>query len=340
MTYCLARFLLTVVIFIAGISACTQEDVTRTVGTVYTSGTMRVTGEVHSANSRKFGRPSIPNIWQYTIAFMVDDGSRVLAGQEVLRFDTQELQTQVLVKSNELNEKAKELQKQNIVTREKLAELRLLVQEARAEMHKAALKADIPEELLARRDYRENQLLLKQARLTLALREAEVEREEVVLQTESEILQREITVLKAEIKELRGSIDAMSIKAPTDGVVIHSVDQHGNKMAVGDNVWGGQRVIEFPDLAKLELRLEIAERDSARVAVGQPVSFNLDAAPDHEYHGRITELASVVRTKSVNQPTRVFDATAALLDPNPELMRPGMSVTAEIHPPHVQEAGL
>jgi multidrug resistance efflux pump len=271
---------------------------------------------------------------------MADDGSWVLAGQEVLRFDTQELQTKILEKSNELNEKEKEVQKQNIVMREKLAELRLLAQEARADMDKAALKADIPEDLLAGRDFRENQILLNQARLTLALREAEVEREEVVMQTELEILDREIAMLKAEIEELSSSVDAMSTKAPTDGIVIHSVDQRGKKLAVGDNVWGGQRVIEFPDLASLELRLEIAERDSTRIVVGQSVSFNLDAAPDHEYHGRIIELASVVRTKSVNQPSRVFDATASVLDPDPELMRPGMSVTAKIHLPDIQEAGL
>jgi len=211
-----------------------------------------------------------------------------------------------------------------------LAELRLLVEESRADVDKAALKADIPEDLLASRDYRENQLLLKQARLTHALREAEVEKEAVILVTEAQILEREITVLQAEIDELRGSIDAMTIKAPTDGVVIHTLDRHGNKLAVGDNVWGGRRVVEFPDLTKLELRLEIPERDSARIAIGQAVSFSMDAIPDQVFHGEITELASVVHTKSINQPAKVFDATVALLDPDPELMRPGMSVNAEI----------
>jgi hypothetical protein len=38
----------------------------------------------------------------------------------------------------------------------------------------------------------------------------------------------------------------------------------------------------------------------------------------------------VVRTKSRNQPARVFDAVVELDNADPELMRPGMSVTAEI----------
>jgi HlyD family secretion protein len=312
------------------LAAC-NEDTAQTARTQEKRALLiRVTGEVHSANSRNFGAPSVHNIWQYTIAYMAPDGNKVSKGEEIVRFDTQELKTRIRDKGNALNEKEKQLQKQEILTRERLAELRLLVEQARADVDKALLKADIPEILLANRDYREYKLLLKQARLTRALREAEVEKEVVILATESKILKREIVVLQAEIEELQGSVDSMTIRAPAEGVVIHSLDRHGNKMAVGDNIWGGRRVVEFPDLAHLELRLEIPERDSARVAIGHPVSFSMDAVPDQVFHGEITELASVVHTRSINQPARVFDATVALLDPDPELMRPGMSVNAEI----------
>lgn len=304
-----------------------------------TSQAVRVTGEVYSANSRNFGPPAVSKIWQYTIASMAPDGSRVEKGAVVVQFDTQELKTKILTKGNALNEKEKEMLKQEILTREQLAELRLLVEESRADVDKAVLKAKIPENLLASRDFRENKLLLKQARQTKALREAEVEKEALVLATESQILEREIIVLRSEIEELRGSIDAMTIKAPTDGVVIHSLDRHGNKLAVGDNVWGGRRVVEFPDLSQLELRLEIPERDSAQVAIGQPVSFTMDAVPDKVFHGEVTKLASVVHTKSISQPAKVFDATVALLDPDPELMRPGMSVNAEIQLTPLVEQG-
>jgi HlyD family secretion protein len=101
-------------------------------------------------------------------------------------------------------------------------------------------------------------------------------------------------------------------------------------MTVGDNVWGGRRVIEFPDLSQLEAQVEIPERDSARVAVGQKVRFTMDAAPDKEFVGEIVSLASVIHTRSTNQPDKVFDATVKLVNPDPELMRPGMNINAEI----------
>ncbi len=313
------------------LSACSMEPDDTRGGSTRNLEIVKVTGELRSANSRFFGPPSIHNIWQYTIAFMAPDGSRVQAGQLILGFDTQELTIKIRNKSNLLNQKQKELQNQEILVREILAESRLAVEEARALVDKSALKANIPEILLASRDYRENQLILQQSKLTLELKEAELEKEIRVQDTEAEILRREIAVLEAEVALLQQSIDTMSISAPTDGVVIHVINRHGDKLAVGDNVWGSRRVLEFPDLTQLELHLEIPERDSARIAVGQTVNFTLDAAQDRPFEGEVVELASVIHTKSRNQPAKVIDAIIALRNPDPELMRPGMSVNAEIH---------
>ena len=292
---------------------------------------VKVTGELRSANSRFFGPPSVHKIWKYTIAFMAPDGSPVKAGKPILSFDTQELTIKIRDKNNTLNQKHKELQKQEILTREILAENRLAVEEARALVDKARLKSEIPESLLASRDYRENQLVLEQSKLTMVLKEAELESETRLQETESEILRRDIAVLEGELVELQQSVDSMNIRAPGNGVVIHVITRHGDKLAVGDNVWGGRRVLEFPDLSKLELYLEIPERESARITEGQAVSFALDAVPDRLFHGQVIKLASVIHTRSTNQPAKVLDAIIALRNPDPELMRPGMSVKAEIH---------
>jgi len=321
-----------ILMLFAQLSACGVEQ-DETPGNITSSSeVIKVTGELRSANSRFFGPPNVSNIWQYTISFMATDGSLVRAGRPILGFDTQELSTKIRDKGNSLNQKEKELQKQEILLRETLAENRLAIEEARALADKAALKAEIPETLLASREYRENQLLLKQSNLMLAMRESELDKEIRVQETEAEILRREIAVLAAEVALLQQSIDTMSISAPTDGVVIHVINRHGGKLAVGDNVWGGRRVLEFPDLTQLELHLEIPERESARIAVGQAVSFTLDAAPDRPFQGEVVELASVIHTKSRNQPAKVFDAIIALQNPDPKLMRPGMNVNAEIRP--------
>jgi multidrug resistance efflux pump len=313
-----------------GLAAC-DSDPGLTVPTGEESGpVVRVTGELQSADSSFFGPPAVPDIWNYTIAYLAPDGMPVDAGRPVLRFDTQELMTKLRDKQNALNEKQKELERTRIVARETLAELSLQVQEASADLEKARMKADIPESLLAAREYRENQLLLRRAELQEALRKEELARERVIQATEVEILEREVAVLQGDADRYQASIDSMTLTAPRPGVVIHVRDRRNNKLSVGDNVWGGRRVVEFPNLDQLEAHVEIPEREAARVRVGQQVRFTLDAAPDKVFLGEITELASVIHTRSTNQPDKVFDAVVRLLNPDTELMRPGMNVNAEV----------
>lgn len=294
------------------------------------AGSVRVTGELRSSQSYYFGPPSIPDMWNYTIAYMAPDGEPVEQGTVILRFDGQELMTRMRDKGNALNEKQKELEKARIVARETLAESRLAVEESKAALDKAVLKADIPADLLANRDYRENQIVLQLAKLDFALRQQEVVKEEDIQRTEVEILEREVNVLQGEVARLQGSIDTMAVKAPGNGVVIHAIDRRQGKLAVGDSVWMGRRVMEFPDLTQLQAHLEIPERESALIKIGQMVRFSLDAVPDRQFQGEIVELASVIHTRSINQPEKVFDATVVLDNADTELMRPGMSVKAEI----------
>ncbi len=317
----------TVMILISGCSSDSDQNI---VINSEARDVVRVTGEIESASSAFFGPPSVPSIGQYTISFMAPEGREVKVGAPILKFDPQVLVTQLRDKSNALNEKQKQLEKQEIVAQEVIAEVKLKLQEAIADLDKAKLKADIPVELLASRDYKENKLLLEQAELTLALRQQELEMERRVQATEISILKREIAVLKSEVKQFGKSIESMTIKAASPGVVIYTVNHRNDKHEVGDNVWRGRRVMELPDLSKLQVHLEVPERESARIAVGQSVKFVVEAAPDQQFYGEIIELASVIHTKSRNQPARVFDATVSMNDPDSALMRPGMSVSAEI----------
>ena len=319
------------VITMAALDGCSQDHENGVAASANSREMVKVTGEIESASSAFFGPPAVPNIWQYTISFMAKEGRKVKAGTPILKFDPQELMTKLRDKKNALNEKQKQLEKQEIVSREVMAEVKLKQQEAVADLDKARLKADIPVELLANRDYKENKLILKQAELTLLLRNEELSKEQRVQDTEITILNREITVLDGEVAQFQGSVDSMTVKAAGEGVVIHTVDRRNNKHEVGDNVWMGRRVMELPDLSQLQVHLEVPERESARITVGQTVKFVVDAAPDDQFYGEIIELASVIHTKSRNQPARVFDATVSMTNPDLTIMRPGMSVSAEIY---------
>jgi multidrug resistance efflux pump len=99
---------------------------------------------------------------------------------------------------------------------------------------------------------------------------------------------------------------------------------------VGDQVWGGARVIEVADMDNIIARLEIKENDLSRVQQGQTVTFRMDAYPDIEFNGVIKELSKVVRIKSQNQPSKILDAQVEISNSDKAIMRPNMSIKAEI----------
>ncbi len=291
---------------------------------------IKASGELAASETSILGPPAVRRVWNYTVAYMAAEGTPVKKGMPVLSFDTNELQTRLNDKQGELNTKRSELRRAEVNNRETLQDLDLRSKELTMEAEKAALKADLPESVLARNTYQENQLRNELARHELRATRAELKQQALVLQTEEEILRSEINRLQAEVDEIQDGINRMQVKAPRDGVVLHLIDNEGNKISVGDQVWFGMRILEIPDLSKMVAKLEVKERDLARVKPGDRVRFRLDASPERQFTGTIESISKVVRTRSALQPAMVVDAEATIDEPDRQLMRPGMRINAEV----------
>jgi HlyD family secretion protein len=291
---------------------------------------IRSNGELKAVETDNISPPKIRRIWQYTIAFMAPDGSQVNPGQPVLMFKTDQLKERLLEKEGELEVKTSELKNTEVGKVETLQNKDLAVEEKKMLLDKARRKAELPKSVIALNEYEENQLNYELAQLEYqhALDDRQLNKDK--LATEIDILNSNIIKLEAEVGELKESINKMRIMAKRKGIVMHQTDWQNNKFAVGDNVWGGMRVIEVADLDQIIAQLEIKENDMSRVSEGQTVKFTLDAYPDMEFTGRIQALSKVVRTKSKNQPSKILDAVVAIDDLNLEIMRPGMSIKATI----------
>lgn len=311
--------------------ACGQaEDPTTPIQAVIQPGQVTSGGELEAVQTQAMAPPRVKRIWRYTIAFMAPDGTTVEAGTPVLGFETQELKTQLLDKKGELANKQSELEAARVNQVEVLEDKGLTFEELDMMSGKAKRKADLPEAVLAGNVYRENQLKFELANLELAHSKVDDALTREQLQTEEEILRTEVDKLQSEVTELEDAIKSMTLMANRSGIVIHKSDWNGNKFTVGDTTWGGRRVVEVADLDAIIARLEIPERDMTRVKVGQAVRFRLDANPDKQFSGTIESLSNVVRQRSKNQPARVIDAVVTVQNSDPEIMRPGMRVSAEI----------
>ncbi|HEV8580808.1 MAG TPA: efflux RND transporter periplasmic adaptor subunit [Thermoanaerobaculia bacterium] len=289
-----------------------------------------VSGTLSSVRSQRIGPPQIQELWEYKIAFLAPEGTPVRAGEPVLGFDTSELERELLDKMAERDSAQKELEKRQTNQQIELHDEKLQLAEAEARQRRAALKVQVPSELVAAKE-------LAQAREDLALANREIAYLKEKLRLEALHSGSEISTLAkrrdraaARVSEMEDAIRRMTVTAPSAGTVVYVAAGDGEKKKVGDSCWRGQSVLEIPDLRRMRADGEIDEADAGRLSVGQRVSLRLDAHPDDAFTGRVRSIGGNVRSRSEANPLKVVKLEIDLDRTDPQRMRPGMRFTGTV----------
>jgi HlyD family secretion protein len=289
-----------------------------------------VAGTLSSVQAVRIGPPQIQEVWDYKIAFLAPEGVQVRAGEPVLGFDTSELEQRLLDKMAERDSAQKELEKRqtNLEISRRQDELQLA--EAQARQRRAALKVDVPPDLISSKE-----LAKLREDLALANREISYLKQRLRLQnlqagTEIGALAKRRDRAAGRVREMEDAIRRMTVTAPRDGTVVYVADGQGEKKKVGDSCWRGQSVLEIPDLRSMRAEGEIDEADAGRIAVGQRVTLRLDAHPDDVFTGRVRSIGGAVRSRSEFNPLKVVNLEIDLDRTDPQRMRPGMRFTGTV----------
>ncbi|MCD6332760.1 MAG: efflux RND transporter periplasmic adaptor subunit [Bacteroidales bacterium] len=119
------------------------------------------------------------------------------------------------------------------------------------------------------------------------------------------------------------------IKAPQDGMVIYKRDWGGGRRKVGSTISPWDPVIAtLPDLTKMISITYVNEIDVSKVKVNQPVIVGVDAFPDRQYTGVVTEVANVGE-QLPNSDAKVFEVRI-LLNESDTTLRPAMTTINQI----------
>ncbi|MDA8018478.1 MAG: efflux RND transporter periplasmic adaptor subunit [Thermoanaerobaculia bacterium] len=294
--------------------------------------TVPVEGELKAVNSTSLSPPQIEDMWQYKIASLATDGTEVKEGDPVVTFDGTQLQQRLRRTVAERDQAEKELEKKVTDLEIERRDLELQLEQAQARLRKAEFLLEVPDDVIA-----DNQL--EEARIDRRLAQLEVDyltgnleylavREEVEVGT----LQSKRDLAASRVQQMQTDLSRLTLRAPRAGTVLIRETWNGDKPKVGDQVWRMQSLAEIPDLSLMEAEGEVAEGDAGRLAVGQTVTFRLDAFPDREYHGTIANIRRAVARKSRSNPAKVVKIKIEIQESDPERLRPGMRLrgTAEI----------
>ncbi|HEX9460180.1 MAG TPA: efflux RND transporter periplasmic adaptor subunit [Thermoanaerobaculia bacterium] len=284
-----------------------------------------VTGTLSAVDSGSFGPPQINDVWDFKVSMIAAEGSDVKKGQPVLGFDTMDLQKRLDEKSAEAEQARKEIEKARADLALRREDEKLKLADAEGRLRKAQLKLEGPPDILASKDRKQIELdfgLAKQETESIRQRIASFEK---AASAQIALLTSKQQTAEAIVTGTRNAITAMTILAPRNGTIVYVTNWRGDKKKVGDTCWRMERVIEIPDLARMMAKGEVDESDAGKVAAGQRVVFNLDAHPDEEFAGTISEASRTVgKRQGTTDPIKVLKVNIKLDRTDPAKMRPGM----------------
>jgi HlyD family secretion protein len=296
---------------------------------------IQLRGDIRPAKSIVLSAPTDAGDLQ--ILKLAKNGGAVKKGDVVVQFDATTLRQRTQEKQSELKQSDAEIAQMQ-------AQLRITEEQDRAAVLKAKYDLDRARLDLGKRDL-VSKLEYEQAKLAVAdaeqrLREAEQKATSNRTGAEADIVGKERKKDKARFdhERARRGLDALSIKAPADGVVNvmpnwRSGGMFGGQVEFreGDRAWPGANIIELPDLSSIHLEARLDESDRGRLKVGQTATVKIEAVPGRDFAATV-DLISVLAKMDFSAgwpPLKNFDLGLVLKDPDPRI-RPGMTATARI----------
>lgn len=134
---------------------------------------------------------------------------------------------------------------------------------------------------------------------------------------------------KQKIDELMKLSDALTIKAPKQGMVIYAKDRMGSKIQIGTSVSTWNPIIAtLPDMTKLISKTYVNEIDISKIKSGQKVTLSIDAFPEKELKGEVFAVANIGQPMPKSD-AKVFEVKIRVFGFDP-LLKPAMTTSNTI----------
>jgi HlyD family secretion protein len=134
---------------------------------------------------------------------------------------------------------------------------------------------------------------------------------------------------QANLAEAQDNLRKTTIYAPLTGRVIALNTEEGEVVVSGTMNNSASVIGEIADLSVILAQVDVDETEIVLVKPGQMARILVDALPDKEYHGRVSEVGNKGFSRAAQPDVTFFKVEILLDDPDADL-RPGMSVRAEI----------
>jgi multidrug efflux pump subunit AcrA (membrane-fusion protein) len=295
-----------------------------------------LTGQLDTKGAITLTVPRVPQ-WNIALRWLAPDGSLVKAGDPVAELDSSNFANELSEKKLAVARAQSDLEQQISHDAIISADKAFALESARTALTKATLLAAVDRDVLPLRDHQERQVARERAQADFARAQDDLASHQKSAALEAQIRRIALEKSQREIETAESAIRELVLRAPRDGLVVTGTHPwFGRKIESGDNVWVGVPIVRLPELATLRVNARLSDVDDGRIAPGMRAISRLDAYPELEFPGVISEISPVAREPSRDSWRRSFQVVVTLERVDLERMRPGMSVRVEVEPSQPQ----
>jgi HlyD family secretion protein len=258
---------------------------------------------------------------------LVEEGDAVRTGQVVAVLRNADFAARVATARAALAERQAYLERlSNGAREEEKLEAEALLREAEALLQNARAERERRRSLLGRGAVSRSEYDLADRDFATAQARVDASRQRLALvrsQTRSEDLKRaeaEVAHAKAMVAEAEAAFDKTLIRSPLTGKVLRRYKKTGESVTAGDTA-----ILSLGDFRSLRVRVDVDERDVARLHLGQAAWVRADAYGDRKFTGKVVQIGQALGRKNVrtDEPSERVDTkileTLLELDPGQTL---------------------
>ncbi len=297
------------------------------------------TGELRAKNSTSIRGPEGIRefrIFNVPIQRLIPEGTVVEKGDFVAELDRSEITSSLQDAQLELEEAESQYESAQLDStlnlsqaRDNLINLEYAVEEAKIAVQQSKYESPAVQRQVEI-DYERTERELEQARKNYKtqVRQAEVNLREI----EADLKQE-----RREVARIQEIMSKFTIFAPENGMVIYKRNRDGSKVTEGSSIsaWD-PTVAELPDFSVMNSITYVNEVDIQNVRIGQQVDIGLDAMPEKQLAGVVTDVANIGEQRP-NSDSKVFQVMIELNRADTTL-RPAMTTSNTIHVHSVENA--
>jgi HlyD family secretion protein len=246
----------------------------------------------------------------------VNEGDRVQLGQFLLQIDPRSLRTRV-------DSGTASFQTAQML----LDQMRQSVETARVQLEQAR------QTLKRQQDLSNKQLTTREA---LEKATNDVKAAESALQEREHAADAQASRIKQEqagLENARYDLSKVRIESPIEGIVTRRNIQEGETAVVGTMNNAGTVLLTLADMSVIQAEVEVDETNIPTVELGQKATITIDALPDRNFKGHVTEIGNspIQAAAGAGNTTQATNfKVVVVLDEEVPDVRPGFTTTADI----------